>query len=321
MYRPGTSGTFNPSYTVTTNYLSGFHYEFNDNPNIVGNNGLIFFATAEGYVNVTLLRGGAYNYNYVYNYTDHLGNIRVSYTRGTGSNPPVILEENHYYPFGLKHKGYGFADPVPALAYQYKAQNKEFQSELGLNVHDFHFRQYMQDLGRTTTLDPKAEMFYSMSPYSFLNNSPLRFVDPTGMESEDFDSRDFDVKVDVGYGREVSVRQFTGAVGFSGASVQLNKNGEQKLDNNARNWLDKSGYDPDKKIGDVEHKSSYSHEMVARVDPLSWLYKDAGNPAIDYDSNLTYYGMYDEEKKCCKNRMEIICFRFHEFIFVLHHIT
>src|SRR5690554_772875 len=44
----------------------------------------------------------------------------------------------------------------------------------------------MQDLGRTTTLDPLAEKFYSISPYSFLNNSPLYFVDPTGMSSEEW---------------------------------------------------------------------------------------------------------------------------------------
>src|SRR5690554_1368322 len=44
----------------------------------------------------------------------------------------------------------------------------------------------MQDLGRTTTLDPLAEKFYSISPYSFLNNSPLYFVDPTGMASEEW---------------------------------------------------------------------------------------------------------------------------------------
>jgi hypothetical protein len=41
----------------------------------------------------------------------------------------------------------------------------------------------MQDLGRTTTLDPLAEKFYNLSPQSFLNNNPLSFVDPTGMET------------------------------------------------------------------------------------------------------------------------------------------
>ena len=105
-----------------------------------------------------------------------------------------------YYPFGLKHAGYNSDQlmyikqgtttkivPVPPLfttSYQYKYNGKELQEELGLNLYDFGGRQYMQDLGRTTTLDPLAEKFYDLSPQSFLNNNPLRFIDPTGMEAE-----------------------------------------------------------------------------------------------------------------------------------------
>ena len=59
--------------------------------------------TAEGYVAATesteLLN--PYIYNYVYNYTDHLGNIRLSYTKDPVTGNLEIMEENHYYPFGL----------------------------------------------------------------------------------------------------------------------------------------------------------------------------------------------------------------------------
>jgi hypothetical protein len=77
--------------TTTTDYLGGYQYK-----NAVRQ----FFPTAEGYVKATV-SGTTYNYNYIYNYIDHLGNVRLSYTK-VGSNP-VILEENDYYPFGLKH--------------------------------------------------------------------------------------------------------------------------------------------------------------------------------------------------------------------------
>lgn len=43
----------------------------------------------------------------------------------------------------------------------------------------------MADIGRTTTYDPKAEKYYNVSPQSFLNNNPIRYVDPTGMQWED----------------------------------------------------------------------------------------------------------------------------------------
>ncbi|MGC4040326.1 MAG: hypothetical protein QM710_05950 [Flavobacterium sp.] len=57
---------------MTTDYLDGFQY-------VEGL--LIFFPHAEGYVNVTNCKECETNmlYNYVYQYKDHLGNVRLSY--------------------------------------------------------------------------------------------------------------------------------------------------------------------------------------------------------------------------------------------------
>jgi RHS repeat-associated protein len=81
------------NYTV--DYLDGYQYESGQ---------LLFFPTAEGYIKYTF--GATNPFDYVYNYTDHLGNIRLSY----GINPATALltkiEENNYYPFGLKHHSY-----------------------------------------------------------------------------------------------------------------------------------------------------------------------------------------------------------------------
>ena len=63
------------------------------------------FPLAEGYVSVV-----EDVYKYVYNYTDHLDNIRLSYSDSVGNNlinsTNEILEENNYYPFDLKHTAY-----------------------------------------------------------------------------------------------------------------------------------------------------------------------------------------------------------------------
>ena len=77
-------------------YLSGFQYK---------NTILQFFPHAEGYVNAKLIKSN-YKFNYVFNFTDHLGNIRLSYSQDPASNVLKIIEENHYYPFGLKHTNY-----------------------------------------------------------------------------------------------------------------------------------------------------------------------------------------------------------------------
>ena len=36
--------------------------------------------------------------------------------------------------------------------------------------------------GRFTTNDPLAEKYYSMSPYTYCADNPVKFIDPNGME-------------------------------------------------------------------------------------------------------------------------------------------
>ena len=44
----------------------------------------------------------------------------------------------------------------------------------------------MLALGRFTTIDPLAEKYYSISPYAYVANNPLRFIDPTGKSLTDY---------------------------------------------------------------------------------------------------------------------------------------
>lgn len=63
----------------------------------------------------------------------------------------------------------------------YKYNGKELDQMHGLNLYDYSARYYEPAIGRFTTVDPLAEMYYSISPYAYCNNNPLRFIDPTGM--------------------------------------------------------------------------------------------------------------------------------------------
>ena len=69
---------------------------------IYENGTLQFFNHPEGYV--TPNTGS--NYAYVFQYKDHLDNIRLSYAdaddNGSIDTATEIIEENNYYPFGLK---------------------------------------------------------------------------------------------------------------------------------------------------------------------------------------------------------------------------
>ena len=185
--------------TTTTDYLSSFQYL---------NTELQFFPHAEGYVHYTkpLAAQGGENsalgsFNYVFNYTDHLGNVRLSYAKDPlVGNRIKILEENHYYAFGLKHKNYNveklnfeeFPDtgveivPAPAVAnasYNYKYNGKELQEELGLNMYDYGARSYDPSIGRWMNIDPLSETSRRWNPYNYCYNNPMIFVDPDGMKA------------------------------------------------------------------------------------------------------------------------------------------
>lgn len=157
--------------------MDGFQYTDGD---------LDFFPHAEGYVKVTNRQSTNF-YSYVFHYTDHLGNIRLKYTEHPQTGEVTILEEDHYYPFGLKHEGYngnhlifaenpgGNVDLVPVKpflgdSHKYKYQGQERQDELGLNWDSFKWRNYDYTIGRFMSIDPLAEKYAYNSPYAFQEN-------------------------------------------------------------------------------------------------------------------------------------------------------
>lgn len=61
-----------------------------------------------------------------------------------------------------------------------KYTGKKLDREAGLDLYDFAARQLDPALGRTTTQDPMAEKYYSISPYAWCAGNPIRNTDPTG---------------------------------------------------------------------------------------------------------------------------------------------
>ncbi len=159
----------NNGSVTTTDYASGYVYE---------NNVLQFFNHPEGYV-----EPDGNGFQYVYQYKDHLGNIRLNYADldGNGSINPSeeILLEKNYYPFGGLHKGYN--NVVKGREHKYGFGGKEYQDEMNLNWYDVTARNYDPFLGRWMNLDPLAEDMRRHSPYNFAFNNPVYFQDYDGM--------------------------------------------------------------------------------------------------------------------------------------------
>ncbi|MEG2335934.1 RHS repeat-associated core domain-containing protein, partial [Chryseobacterium sp.] len=155
-----------------TEYLDGFQYETESIGGRPAPPTPKFVPTAEGYYNFE-------NNKYIYNYTDHLGNVRLSYfNNGNGAE---VLEENNYYPFGLKHEGYN--GTAGNASYEYKYNGKELQ-ETGM--YDYGARFYMPDIGGWGVVDPLAETSRRWNPYNYAYNNPIRFIDPDGRQGTDW---------------------------------------------------------------------------------------------------------------------------------------
>ncbi|TRX35583.1 RHS repeat-associated core domain-containing protein [Flavobacterium sp. ZT3R18] len=160
-----------PASTTVTDYLGDFQYK---------NSVLQFFSTAEGYA-----EPNGSSFRYVWQFKDHIGNVRLSYSDANNDGviaDSEIIEESHFYGFGMKHVGYNSVITSTNPAQKYKYNGKELQDELGINWYDYGARNYDPALGRWMNIDPLAETSRRWSPYNYCMNNPVFFIDPDGKE-------------------------------------------------------------------------------------------------------------------------------------------
>lgn len=143
-------------------YIGGIHYT---------NGAIEFVATAEG----RAIRRSDDTYIYQYNLIDHQGNVRVTLDKDPITLQARRLQEDYYYPFGMRMS----VSPV-SLDNHYLYNGKELQDELG--QLDYGSRFYDPVIGRWNVMDPHAESYMGTSPYAYVLNSPINLIDPSGMD-------------------------------------------------------------------------------------------------------------------------------------------
>ena len=147
---------------TTTDYINNYVFE-NDKPVMYRFPGGYYSFDAEGNMD------GCHFY-----VQDYQGNNRMV----VNAYADTVEQVNHYYSYGALM---GDISTNPDEQ-KYKYGGKELDRTYGLDLHDFEARQQDPSVGRFTSIDPMAEKYYWLSPYSYCAGDPINLVDPTGMD-------------------------------------------------------------------------------------------------------------------------------------------
>jgi RHS repeat-associated protein len=99
-------------------------------------------------------------------------NLQVVHTRG------AILEETHYYPFGMTMSGISSKAAGGLENKKEKFNGAELNTDFDLNTYEFFYRTYDPQIGRWHSLDTKPTDMISL--YAAMANNPIRYADPLG---------------------------------------------------------------------------------------------------------------------------------------------
>lgn len=149
---------------------------------MVGDNGIVKDHFNE-LQNLTVSKNG-YVYIYCSNETPvdvFFDNLQVVHRRGR------ILEETHYYPFGLTMAGIS-SKAAGSLENKIKFQGQEFASrefsdDSGLEMYEFKWRMDDPQTGRFWQVDPLADKYVYNSTYAFSENKVTAHVELEGLEA------------------------------------------------------------------------------------------------------------------------------------------
>lgn len=160
----------------TEHYIGGIIYQIDTTGQVPQMKDLKYMMNEEGRIS----QRSAGKFVHEYFIKDHLGNTRVlfgDYNQNDTIEQQEVLQQAHYYPFGMAFTGYDLSSDTNKFLYN----GKELQTDAGLDWYDYGARFYDPSLGRWHVIDAMAESYYSWTPYKYAMCNPIMFIDPNGL--------------------------------------------------------------------------------------------------------------------------------------------
>jgi RHS repeat-associated protein len=163
----------------TQHYLGGIEYTGTGSTRKLE---AIYFADGRVYNTNVTISSSTVALRYEYAIRDHLGNTRLMFADLDASNTislNEVLQENHYYPFGMNMEGVWMND-LGSKDNKYTYNGKEINEDFGLNWSDYGARWYDAAVGRWGAVDNSSGAYAPYSPYNYALNNPVNVIDPDG---------------------------------------------------------------------------------------------------------------------------------------------
>ena len=131
--------------------------------------------------NERLASKNGYCYIYISNESNEMvyfDNLTLKYERS------AILEETHYYPFGLVMSGISSKAAGGIQNKEKTFQGQRFDDDLGLDWVQFKWRNHDPQIGRFIEIDPLSDKYVHNSTYAFSENKVTAHVELEGLEAE-----------------------------------------------------------------------------------------------------------------------------------------
>ena len=133
----------------------------------------------DGHLGMYRFDGGYVSFNndtidgWHYYIQDYMGNNRLVV------RDSIIEQITHYYPYG------GVIGDISTNEnlQKYKFEGKELDRTFGLDNYDIHARQYFAMAPMWDRIDPLAEKYYGISPYSYCGGDPVNLGDYNGRDT------------------------------------------------------------------------------------------------------------------------------------------